>query len=134
MRWSQAYKARTDHRDTMDTLGAQAPEPGQSVKSVKSVIGAKNDNATQPPPGDAPFIDDPVERAATEAEHLPVRNVRKRNVSWTPSSDEPAPGDYCACCGSHLWWTETTAPKGWRCTRCHPPAHLEAGGFRAVAT
>jgi hypothetical protein len=90
-----------------------------------------NDNAA---PADRPFVADPVERAAIEAESLPVQNVRKRPVSWARAADEPTTGDFCGCCGGHLWWSESDEPKGWRCCSCRPPAHLTAGAFRAVAT
>ena len=81
---------------------------------------------------DAPFVNDPIERAAiqAEAEGLPVRHLRSRYVG----DNEPQPGDYCGCCHASLWWTETEEPKGWRCSRCHPPAHLQVGHFRVVAT
>jgi hypothetical protein len=79
-----------------------------------------------------PFADDPEERAAIEAEALPVRRLRPRAAG----PGQPQPGDYCGCCKGSLWWTETEAetPKGWRCCCCHPPAHLAPGQFRAVAT
>ena len=82
--------------------------------------------------GDAPFIDDPIERAAiqAEADGKPVQRLRSRYVG----DNEPQPGDYCGCCHSSLWWTEAEEPKGWRCSRCHPPANLQAGHFRVVAT
>jgi hypothetical protein len=85
-------------------------------------------------PIDRPFVTDPLERAAIQAEPMPVQSLRKRPVSWARAADEPAPGDVCGCCASRLWWTETDAPKGWRCACCHPPAHLQPGQFRAVAT
>jgi hypothetical protein len=87
-----------------------------------------NDNAMQA----IPFADDPEERAAIEAEALPVRRLRPRAAG----PGQPQPGDYCGCCKGSLWWTETEAetPKGWRCCCCHPPAHLAPGQFRAVAT
>jgi hypothetical protein len=79
---------------------------------------------------EAPFVDDPEERAAIQAEALPVRHLRPRAAG----QGQPQPGDYCGCCKGSLWWTEAEAPKGWRCCCCHPPAHLAPGQFRAVAT
>ncbi len=77
---------------------------------------------------------DPVERAAIQAEAVPVLRLRKRHVSWSNAGDEPAPGDYCGCCSGQLFWCDTDPPRGWRCCRCHRPCLLEAGQFRVVAT
>lgn len=101
-----------------------AGQPGHSVNNVNIVTGAANPL----------FFDDAVERAAIRAEALPVRRTRKRMVSWADPADVPQPGDYCGCCSGALWWTDATPPRGWCCTTCHPPAHLEAGQFRVAAT
>jgi hypothetical protein len=90
-----------------------------------------NDNDT---PDNRPFVNDPIERAAIQAEHLPARRLNKRSPSWSNPTDEPQPGDFCACCYGSLWWIETETPKGWRCCQCYGPAHLQPGAFRAVAT
>ncbi len=79
-------------------------------------------------------FDDPVERAAIQAETIPARRERKRPVSWARAKDYPAPGDFCGCCAGQLWWSDTDPPRGWCCCTCHPPAHLQAGQFRVVAT
>jgi len=79
-------------------------------------------------------FDDPIERAAIQAEAMPVRRTRKRMMSWAQAEDIPKPGDYCGCCSGSLWWSDTDPPRGWCCTTCHPPCHLQAGQFRAVAT
>jgi len=81
-----------------------------------------------------PFVTDPVERAAIQAEAQPVRRIRKRPVSWARADDEPAPGDYCGCCSGSLFWSDTDPPRGWCCTTCHPPCHLQVGQFRVLAT
>ncbi len=90
-----------------------------------------NDNAE---PGDRPFVNDPVERAAIQAEAMPVQRIRKRMVSWTRPDDVPQQGDYCGCCSGSLFWSDTYLPRGWCCTQCHPPVHLQAGQFRVMAT
>lgn len=154
MRWSQTYKARSGHHDTIDTvdtMGAKSPgalhsvntvksvtsgnggdmaaraagQTSHSVHSVYSVMGAEGKEAAS-----LPFINDPAERAAIQAEAMPVRHLRPRAAG----QGHPKPGDYCGCCKGSLWWTEIETPKGWRCCMCHPPAHLEPGQFRAVAT
>ena len=158
MRWSQAYRERAGHHDTIDTvdtLGAQAPETVHSVNTVNSVMpGTGGDMASRAAGRSAhtvnsvnsvtaakageiispPFVNDPIERAAIQAEGLPVRRIRKRMMSWARAEDEPQPGDYCGCCEGQLWWTESEGSRGWCCCRCHPPCHLQPGEFRAVAT
>ena len=79
-------------------------------------------------------LEDSVERAAIQAEDQPVRRLRKRPISWARADDEPAPGDFCGCCSGSLWWSDTDPPHSWCCTTCHPPAHLQIGQFRVVAT
>jgi hypothetical protein len=44
--------------------------------------------------------------------------------SWAQSAQRPVPGAWCNACHGLRWWTERQQPKGWRCLRCHPPAHL----------
>lgn len=73
--------------------------------------------------------DNPEERAAIKAEGRPVQRIRARTGDSIPKI-----GDYCGCCKSSLWWTETEAPKGWRCCYCHPPAHLAPEKYKAMAT
>jgi hypothetical protein len=70
-------------------------------------------------PGDAP-------------EPLPFRLP-----AWGDPGDTPKPGDRCGCCGRHgtggRWWREATAPRGWRCARCHPADHVpEAERFEVL--
>jgi hypothetical protein len=52
--------------------------------------------------------------------------------SWSDPSIAPVPGSICGRCGGATWWTERTDPKGWRCSRCHPPTGLDAGDVREV--
>ena len=77
-----------------------------------------------------PIDPDPIERAAIEAEAMPVRRLRARAAG----TGQPQPGDFCGRCAGAVWWIEAEAPKGWRCCCCHPPAHLRPGQFRALAT
>ncbi|MDE2344699.1 MAG: hypothetical protein KGL63_15145 [Betaproteobacteria bacterium] len=79
-------------------------------------------------------MDDLVERAAIQAASMPVQHIRKLMTSWAQASDEPQPGDHCGCCSGSLWWTESEAPRGWCCCRCHPPVHLPPSAFRVMAT
>ena len=136
-RWSEAFKALSSN-DTADTADTNPRSEGRRVfVSAESAVSQGNGN--QNVGGEsmsidsAPYVDDPIERAAIEAEDKPARRVRKRPVSWARSDDEPAPGDFCGCCAGLLWWSNTDPPRGWCCCTCHPPAHLQPGQFRVVA-
>jgi hypothetical protein len=111
-----------------ETEGETSPNTIRLIVSRQSHTDETNESTSQP------FVDDPAERAAIQAEAMPVRRIRKRMMSWARADDEPQPGDYCGCCKGSLWWTETETPKGWRCHWCHPPVHLPPGAFRVVAT
>ncbi len=127
-RWGETYRARMKARDNVDIIDkVPPPSPArpQIVKIVNNVSGGEPEN-------DAAF--EAAERAAIQAEAVPVRRLRKRHVSWSRAEDEPAPGDYCGCCSGQLFWCKTDPPRGWRCSTCHPPCHLLAGQFRVVAT
>jgi len=130
-RWSQTYKMRSGsyaNIDNMDIIGGQQPERGHNVNNV---------NIVTPRPAldrHANIADDAIERAAIQAEALPVRRLHKRMVSWANMNDNPMPGDFCGCCFGALWWTAAPKANGWCCARCHPPAHLEAGQYEVRAT
>jgi hypothetical protein len=47
----------------------------------------------------------------------------ERPPAWTEVADTPRTGDRCNACRGNAWWTESAAPRGWRCRSCHPPAH-----------
>ena len=103
-----------------------------------------------------PFVDDPEERAAIQAEA--VRTAQPNTANSAPSYEavndtvpeadalqrrhltpysgdaKPKQGAWCGCCRSSRWWTEAQDPKGWRCHMCHQPAHLQAGQFKIVRT
>lgn len=54
--------------------------------------------------------------------------------SWADTTIEPTAGACCRNCAGKIWWTEATAPKGWRCSTCHPGQHLPADRRREVRT
>ena len=51
-------------------------------------------------------------------------------TSWANATIEPTDGAICRCCNGATWWTEAASPKGWRCTRCHPPSGLTVTEYR----
>lgn len=123
-RWSETYKARALPHDAVDTVDTVPPGPRPPPYCVNTV------NSVTP----SPDVFAAIERAAIQAEAIPVRLLRKRPVSWARAEDEPADGDFCGCCAGSLWWSDTDPPRGWCCTTCHPPCDLQAGQFRVVAT
>jgi hypothetical protein len=54
--------------------------------------------------------------------------------SWSDPATLPSPGCFCSCCRGQTWWSEGTAPKGWRCSVCHPPDHLPADAVMEMTT
>ena len=120
-----------DGRIILSPASAVPPPLLAEAKARRADLLAElaNDNTGQA----VPFADDAEERAAIEAEDMPVRRTRKRMVSWANPDDIPQPGDYCGCCSGALWWT-TTATDGWCCCCCHPPAHLKPPEYRVIAT
>ena len=123
----EAPESRDNSRDISGTITpSHQKELSHSGCATVSPVG----QIAASEPDNRPFVDDPIERAAIQAEAMPVRHLRPR----VAGQGQPQPGDYCGCCRGQLWWAETDTPKGWRCCRCHPPGHLQAGQFRAVAT
>ena len=60
---------------------------------------------------------------ARMAAGLPLA-ARRCPPSWSNPAAPPSPRSFCSCCRGQRWWREREAPKGWRCSNCHPPAHL----------
>ena len=63
----------------------------------------------------------------------------QRPPGWSDPASVPPPGAWCSCCGrlhrsGGWWWREAAAPKGWRCTTCHPPVHLSPNDVVDVRT
>jgi hypothetical protein len=91
---------------------------------------AERERAYDAGPGDAPDADD----AAPEPPPLPFRLA-----AWGDAADVPRPGDTCGTCSRRSprggrWWREATAPKGWRCARCHPGDHMPEAERAEVLT
>ena len=106
------------------------PVPGISGQGCNvGPCEAERERADDAGPGDAPDADD----AAPEPPPLPFRLA-----AWGDAADVPRPGDTCGTCSRRSprggrWWCEATAPKGWRCARCHPGDHVpEAERFEVL--
>lgn len=135
-RWSQAYKARhspTDRVDTVDIVQLAKVAQPYSVNTVNSVTRpiSKNEAAS-----DAAYL--ATERAAViaEGEHGDARTAVAYSlpVAWADAAIEPTAGSRCSCCKGVSWWCEAIAPKGWRCSACHPPGHIQPTQIRKVTT
>lgn len=73
------------------------------------------------------------ERAAIQCEGNPAAEVpHLMPVSWADPTILPTPGARCRCCNGRSWWTETTQPRGWRCSRCHPPSGITPENYRTA--
>ena len=82
----------------------------------------------------APGVQVPVQFAPTDAlDGLRLAALR-RPVSWADPAARPSQGCYCSCCRGQRWWCEREAPKGWRCSTCHPPAGAKPGEVVEVRT
>jgi len=86
--------------------------------------------------GAYPVLSEAEHRAATGGL---MRAALMRPPAWGERPDcRPTPGAWCGCCGRNppaeggRWWTESEAPKGWRCCVCFPPTHLLEGRYRIV--
>jgi hypothetical protein len=63
-----------------------------------------------------------------------LRAALQRPPSWADPAAPPSRGCFCSCCKAQRWWRECEAPKGWRCSDCHPPDHLPANAVMEVTT
>lgn len=117
-RWSDRYRL------------AESPPP--SVRSVSTVTGAAD------PVSAIEAAYSAAERAAIIAEgehgnalaHVP----HTMPPSWADVTIEPTPGAICRNCNGGSWWCETTNPRGWRCSHCHPGDHVPAERRRDLFT
>ena len=60
--------------------------------------------------------------------------ARGRPPSWADPTALPSHGCFCTCCKGQRWWRECEAPKGWRCSTCHPPDHLPPDAVTEMRT
>jgi hypothetical protein len=63
-----------------------------------------------------------------------LRAALQRPPSWADPAALPSRGFFCSCCQRQRWWREREAPKGWRCSICHPPDHLPADAVMELTT
>lgn len=142
-RLTALYLAKYPHADSAQS----ADRPPYGSNGTKGTIGIKP-NQKIAPEGEADtarfsraharayWSTNPhaPEQAAPQTKPGAARRLNKRSPSWSSPNDEPQAGDFCACCEGSRWWSDTDPPRGWCCTTCHPPCHLQAAEFRVVAT
>jgi hypothetical protein len=73
---------------------------------------------------------------AAQAELVAGLHVAARGwpPSWADLATLPSRGCFCTCCKGQRWWRECEAPKGWRCSTCHPPDHLPPDAVTEMRT
>jgi hypothetical protein len=154
-RWADAFRASARDRDIVDSVDTSFPRPlapEPCVNSVSSVMGSKHTkNAADRPLGNEPSTVSAVSRAAKVVNAVAsgcdqaaateraisaayIRAALQRPPSWSDPVALPSRGCFCSCCKGQRWWCECEAPKGWRCSTCHPPSHLTPGAVTEVRT
>ncbi len=154
-RWADAFHARIHARDTTDTADTSPDGPAVPQGSVSSVttVAPPDDmagdsspprtepvstvspvsHATQTPNADMSRRNrDPVSDLMISDSYMQV--TLQRPPSWADQAALPSRGCFCSCCKGQSWWSEWTAPEGWRCTTCHPPDHLPVEATRTLQT
>jgi hypothetical protein len=101
--------------DIITLLRSPTPEPPWAPEPIP-----------QPPFVAEPSTKDWERRDATQAAMVDglVVAARGRPPSWADPTALPSRGCFCTCCKGQRWWRECAAPKGWRCSTCHPADHL----------
>jgi hypothetical protein len=158
-RWAEAFRASICRHDTADNVDISRhdqtsgpPSPPPCVSSVSSVTGpGRTKDATGRPSGDELSTVSSVSRAANVvnagASGCDQAAATERAISAAyirfslqrpPSRSDPVAlpsrGCFCSCCKGQRWWCEREAPKGWRCSTCHPPSHLTPDAVTEVRT
>lgn len=106
-----------------DTIGRGA-STGRASESDRSGERCAPPPEQATPPGEL--------TAAALAGYL--RAARMRPPSWSDPAALPSAGCLCSCCAGQSWWCEVDAPRGWRCSTCHPPLGLRPDQVREVST
>lgn len=146
-RWSEAFHAYVQARDTADT--ADTSQQG-SVDTVTSVmLPDDHDHEVLPQNSErvspVSTVSRPAERKKSTAYgqtaflgRAITEGYRQAALRRPPSSADPAErpvhGCFCSCCKGRRWWCEREAPNGWRCWACHPPDHLPAEAVMEIRT
>jgi hypothetical protein len=138
-------RVRADRDDLV--LEASAPPPPTVLDLVSrhkaDIMTLLRTPTPEPPRTPGPFLPLPGRKTQARqrrdfAQAAIEPGVLQHALRWPPGWSDPAalppPGSFCSCCGGQTWWTEGTAPKGWRCSICHPPDHLPADEVMEVPT
>ena len=157
-RWAEAFRASVRSRDTVDTADTSSPDrtiepptPPPCVNSVSSVTAHGH-------------MDDEAARLAVELSTVSAVSCAAKATNADASGSEqtaatervisaayfarpcnvhqaglirvalPSRGCFCSCCKGQRWWCERDAPKGWRCSTCHPPNDLPAKAVTEIWT
>jgi hypothetical protein len=152
--WAEAFRASIRSRvASVDTSPpdrtTRPPTPPPCVNSVSSVTGpGHTQDAARRPLGDELSTVSAVSRAKRAVSVTRGRtallgrtiaegyrqSALQRPPSWADLIAPPMRGCFCSCCKGQRWWRECDAPKGWRCSTCHPPNDLPAEAMTEVRT
>ena len=110
--------------DIMTMLRSPAPEPPRAPEPIPP----------QPSLANLSTQDRAARSRASRNGRWTARAARRRPPSWADPAALPSRGCFCTCCKGQRWWRECEAPKGWRCSTCHPPDHLTAKYMRTLNT
>jgi hypothetical protein len=132
-------RVRTDGDDLL--LESSAPPPAavlgllsrhksDIMTMLRSPAPEQLPRAAEPTPPQ-PSRADAARAALVAGLHVAARG---RPPSWADLATLPSRGCFCTCCKGQRWWRECEAPKGWRCSTCHPPDHLPPDAVTEMRT
>ena len=120
-------------QEEADAWGLTAADRAAGMTRLRETAPLQSRGPNLEPPDPAPPVsllpepgfdqgqDDAAHAALAAGLHVAARG---RPPSWADPGAPPASGCFCTCCKGQRWWRECEAPKGWRCSTCHPPDHL----------
>ena len=151
-RWAEAFRASLARHDTADSADSSSPAPPATPESVSnpSSPSEKDGEVSTPCPETVSAVSSVSraakvvnagasgrEQAAATERAISAAYISaslQRPPSWSDPVAVPSRGCFCSCCKGQRWWCEREAPKGWRCSTCHPPSHLTPDAVTKVRT
>lgn len=126
------------HQDVTDAWGLTVADRAAAMTRLRGTAlprrsGPESDLPEPVPPQPLP---EPRREDAAQATMVAGLLVaaRRRPPSWADPTALPSRGCCCTCCKGQRWWRESEAPRGWRCSICHPPDHFPPDAVTEVRT
>ena len=129
-------KSNNVRQEETDAWGLTAADRAAGMTRLKETAPPRSPRS-EPPDSASPV---PLresrgsEQRQDDAAALVGVAARGRPPSWADPTTPPSRGRFCKCCKGQRWWREREAPKGWRCSTCHPPDHLPQGAVTEMRT